>query len=432
MLKWAAFQYRNTYNLGDEIQTIATLQFTPEPSYRIDRDFLAQFTPQESEDVAIIVNGWFSHRPENFCVQPRITPLLISLHFSSCVGLGALGISATDALRQPAMIDYLNSWGPVGARDMATYELLRDLGVNAYFSGCLTLTLQRSSQCDQQDYILCVDVPDECVSYIRRRTDRPMILETAMNFRDTTPVARFLRAQELLDLYQRAHCVVTTRLHCALPCLAYDVPVWLLDTAPDQERFRGLNELVRHCDVASFLVGGTHFDFDRPEPNSHEHLALRQELASTVRSFVTNPTSFHVSRAHWAETHYKTLWSLYRDMRVRSDKAVADLALQQSEVIALRQEVARHAHEMMDVRECAARLGDQLAAIAARHQDVLTSRSWRLTAPLRHLKGALRALGAFLRRVARWGWNSTPIGVGVRCAADSARTLITRARAQSS
>src|SRR5262245_49734247 len=280
MLKWASFQYRNTYNLGDEIQTIAALQFTPEPSYRIDRDFLAQFTPPQNEDVAIIVNGWFSHSPENFCVQSRVTPLLVSLHFSRNVGTGALGISGTDALRQPAMIDYLNSWGPVGARDMATYELLRDLGVNAYFSGCLTLTLQRSPEFDQQDYILCVDVPDECVSYIRRRTDRQMILQTAMTFRDTRPVERFRSAQELLDIYQKAHCVVTTRLHCALPCLAYDVPVWLLDTAPDQERFRGLNDLVRHCDVSSFLTRGVHFDFDRPEPNSYEHLALRQELAS--------------------------------------------------------------------------------------------------------------------------------------------------------
>src|SRR5262245_27059938 len=144
MLRWAAFEYRNTYNLGDEIQTIAALQFTPEPSYRIDRDFLAQFTPPENEDVAIIVNGWISHSTENFCVQPRVIPLLISLHFSRSVGMGALGIRATDVLRQPAVIDYLNSWGPVGARDMATFEVLRDLGVNAYFSGCLTLTLQRS------------------------------------------------------------------------------------------------------------------------------------------------------------------------------------------------------------------------------------------------------------------------------------------------
>lgn len=126
MLKWAAFQYRNTYNLGDEIQTIAALQFTPEPSYRIDRDFLAQFTPPESDDVAIIVNGWFSHCAENFCVQPRLTPLLISLHFSSSVGLGALGISATDALRQPAMIDYLNRWAPSA---LAIWPLTSSFGI---------------------------------------------------------------------------------------------------------------------------------------------------------------------------------------------------------------------------------------------------------------------------------------------------------------
>jgi hypothetical protein len=426
--KWAAFEYRNTYNLGDEIQTIAALRFTPSPSYRIDRDFLAQFTPPENEEVAIIANGWFGHRPENLSVQPRVTPLMISVHFSNNIGLGTLGLSATDAIRQPAMVDYLNRWGPIGARDMATYKFLQRLGVNTYFSGCLTLTLQRSPEIKQQDYVLCVDVPDECISNIRRRTPREIILQSPGNFRETIPAARFERAGELLKLYQRAHCVVTTRLHCALPCLAYDVPVLLLDTAQDQQRFSGLNNFLRHCDVATFLAHRINFDFEVPEPNAHDYLGLRQELISTIHSFVANPGAFHASRGPSREAHYNTLWSLYRDIRCRNERAAADLVAReaevsalreeiarnaselrlregasQAEVSALREEIARNASELKVLREGVSRLTEQLGAITAVHEALLHSTSWRLTAPLRHLMRTSPTLHTILRRVVELG-----------------------------
>jgi hypothetical protein len=135
---------------------------------------------------------------ENFIVQPRVTPLLISVHFSNFVSFGQLGISGTEAIRQPPMIDYLNRWGPAVPPDMATYELLQGLGLDAYFSGCLTLPLQRSPKIERQDYILCVDVPDECISYIRQRTQRRIVIQTAANTRDTSPAARFERAHEQL------------------------------------------------------------------------------------------------------------------------------------------------------------------------------------------------------------------------------------------
>jgi hypothetical protein len=63
MHKWAAFEYRNTSNIGDEIQTIAALQFTPEPTYHIDRDFLSHLAHPKakkspSSQMAGTVSEW--------------------------------------------------------------------------------------------------------------------------------------------------------------------------------------------------------------------------------------------------------------------------------------------------------------------------------------------------------------------------------------
>ena len=39
---------------------------------------------------------------------------------------------------------YTEKYGPVGARDKETERLFKSKGIPAYFSGCLTLTLDKS------------------------------------------------------------------------------------------------------------------------------------------------------------------------------------------------------------------------------------------------------------------------------------------------
>ena len=47
-----------------------------------------------------------------------------------------------------------------------------------------------------------------------------------------------------MDKYARAELVITTRLHAALPCLAFNTPVILINKRFDNERFKGLYELL--------------------------------------------------------------------------------------------------------------------------------------------------------------------------------------------
>ena len=100
---------------------------------------------------------------------------------------------------------------------------------------------------------------------------------------------RCAKACRLISLYAHAKCVVTTRLHCALPCLALATPVLFINTAPDQYRLSGLIELMRSCTVDTFAAGSPDFDFDRPAPNSGAHMRLREALIARLETFVGAP-----------------------------------------------------------------------------------------------------------------------------------------------
>jgi hypothetical protein len=149
---------------------------------------------------------------------------------------------------------------PVGARDPATASRLKELGINAELVGCATLTLPRYD--GPRSGIYCVD---------HEGTGTPI----THNILRTLPVAdQWDLANALLETYRTAEAVYTSRLHVALPCLAFGTPVWLkradrrvfpsrfslledlgvrletlavADVAPWAERYRGF--LQRHLGI---------------------------------------------------------------------------------------------------------------------------------------------------------------------------------------
>jgi len=99
------------------------------------------------------------------------------------------------------------------------------------------------------------------------------------------------KAQQLLDLYATAGCVVTTRLHAAMPCLAYKTPVLLIDSAPDQTRFSGLSNLVHHCTADALCAGKTDYDVNEPPPNPTGYLQHRVQLSGRTTEFFRGITA---------------------------------------------------------------------------------------------------------------------------------------------
>jgi hypothetical protein len=283
--KFGLLIYDNTNNLGDEIQSIAARSLLPLVDYSIDRERLNNFSSSTGDKVAIILNGWFLHYPENWPPSESLWPLLISFHVTNWRGRG-IGLCATDFLFTEPVVKYLRAFAPVGARDIHTFDLLRKAGVETYLSGCLTMTLDRPAVQRDDDVVVLNDVSDTVAAYVQQRTAKRIITTQHRAYWERDVHKRFAEAERLLELYARASCVITNRLHCALPCLAYSTPVLLLDAEHDQARFEGALDLLYHCSGTAFISGEYQYDVNNPPLNSDRFLSYRADLVRRVRSFV--------------------------------------------------------------------------------------------------------------------------------------------------
>jgi hypothetical protein len=288
MTKFALLTY-STNNLGDEIQSIAARQFLPQTDFFVDRDDWTTDGSGPANTAKIILNGWFTHNPEKWPPPPFLSPCLISMHITRERHKPTTLTAPAVTLLQGKNLDYLRRHQPVGGRDLWTTSLLQQHGVDSYFSGCLTLAIGAGAMRDRRNFICAVDLPEASYRILLGRTRAPVL---RLNHSDTgggTFEQRCAKAGRLLSLYAHAKCVVTTRLHCALPCLALATPVLFINTASDQYRLSGLIELVRSRTVDAFAAQLLDFDFDRPTPNSGAHMPLRQALIARLESFFAAP-----------------------------------------------------------------------------------------------------------------------------------------------
>jgi hypothetical protein len=221
-------------------------------------------------------------------------------------------------------VDYFKRHEPIGCRSLATVDAFRKVGVDAYFSGCLTLTIERERVArTNQIYAVDVDpslyanlVPDHIkesvvhlsherlppdfslltkakwtAAYLGLRgiykwdSDGSVLRGAGERLNRLRHSSRVSRARQLLKLYSSAKLVITSRLHCALPCLALGTPVILLRRGIESDpRFAGLRELVRfHSDPSRPIK----IDWQDPEPNPDTYLfyakALRERCEGAVR-----------------------------------------------------------------------------------------------------------------------------------------------------
>jgi len=278
-----------TTNIGDDIQAIAAKRLLPKNSRHIDREFLADF--QSRAVVPTIVNGWFMHTGKAVGLHTHhtkkptkawppsssIDPLILSMHITG---------SAFADMFSPEGVEYFKAHAPIGARDYYTLKKFQEHGIPSYFSGCLTLTLDNPYKGKRNDIIYAIDISKECVEYIRSKTQSKVVEishgvpgNIARNHK-----ARLRYAQGLLNKYGRAKCVITSRLHATMPCLALQTPVLFFGS--DGGRFHGLAPLAHHCSCADFMNGNYDYDVDNPPENPHHYLKIRDDLIEMVENWV--------------------------------------------------------------------------------------------------------------------------------------------------
>jgi hypothetical protein len=284
-VRFAVLGFEGGDNLGDDIQSIAAERFLPRVDCLLPREGLDRPPPVEGR-VKLILNGWFIHDPRRWPPHPAIEPLFVSFH---------LRPSAPSRLRRWAPtpekrilgthVDYIRARAPVGARDRETEAMLRRHGVDAYYSGCLTLTLQPEGPRGAGPVVAC-DLAEPLLAELTDRCpDQPLVV--SHDERSDTPGAvRRDRAKTLLSLYESAKCVVTSRLHCALPCLAFGTPVLFIPAHSHPGRLQPALDLARSSTAEDFLARRDGFDPESPPPNPERHLPLAEALRRRCEDFV--------------------------------------------------------------------------------------------------------------------------------------------------
>lgn len=284
MTRFGLFEY-STSNLGDEIQSIAASQFLPRIDEFLDRDRTSSFSSRDGGRVKVIMNGWYSHAPENWPPSDDVDPLLVSVHLNSYYR-SPRGDMSAELMLSGAGLEYFRRNAPIGARDLTTLGAFRAAGVEAYFSGCLTLTLRRPEVERDPDLIVLNSVADDVRAKIEDATrGRKRIQAVSQLSTITSRVKRFKAALALLDTYARASFVVTSKLHCALPSLAFGTPVVLITSAADKTRFAGLGDFLRLASPNGFLRDPLPA-LDPPAPNKPDFLPVRDSLVRTAVAFV--------------------------------------------------------------------------------------------------------------------------------------------------
>ena len=172
-MKYGLLYYKDTDNIGDDIQAYAAARFLPRIDYFIDRENLESFVPSKKETVATIMNAWYVHDKFNFRISPYLRPLLVSMFFKSFPYED--GIVLGDKYINGSIKDTFKKYGPVGTRDMHTKKMMDRLGIDNYFSGCMTLTLEPLKNIKREDYIVVVGLSKKEISYIKKKTNRKVI-----------------------------------------------------------------------------------------------------------------------------------------------------------------------------------------------------------------------------------------------------------------
>lgn len=266
----------NTKNIGDYMQSLAAKQFLPKDFVYVEKEKVSEF--RCGEPTKVIMNGWYMWHPEKWPpTENNLVPLLTSMHFTP--------ITIKEMLQNGGK-EYLLAHGPVGCRDTDSCELLSKEGIDNYFSGCLTLTLGKNySYTGERKGVCFVDpyLPSLRIISNDSRRYYPLNALKAIFFylKDPKKISRiakipffnerhklltyfnasmfyhaysslfdddilfnadyithmvdaspndsqeslFKQTEALLAKYASSQFVVTSRIHCALPCTGVETPV---------------------------------------------------------------------------------------------------------------------------------------------------------------------------------------------------------------
>lgn len=217
-----SFQYAN---VGDYFQTFAIdhiydyMGIPKDQIVTIERHNLRTYN---GEPVVLPMQGWFGglKGDEIFPLSPKITPIYLGYH------------SITNSHYKDITSYKVNA--PVGCRDEATWAKMQENSIDSFISGCMTITMERRKNEPFNGKVFLVDAPEGIEKYIPPELKEQIEYVThevpvqLKNSSEEECIRLEILSRELLNRYRNeAVLVITSRLHCAGPCLGLGIPVIL-------------------------------------------------------------------------------------------------------------------------------------------------------------------------------------------------------------
>lgn len=325
-------------NIGDYIQALASSQYYPHVDGFLDRD--EDLNSYDEEPCKMIMNGWYMHNPQNWPPTGKIIPLFVAFH---------LNVLVREELTSSISVNYLKKHQPIGCRDTNTVDILTSAGIKAYFSGCMTLTLGKKYHNEEKDHttyivdpILSVDYglnniyqalrvivrhPLDIINLLKKdglhlhdgKNKLKKIVKTALYYKvyskmfskdiimNSTYIHHYVenknddfylldKAEQLVKLYAKARLVITSRIHCALPCLGLETPViYLREKADDYIstcRLGGIEDLFNMVEIndgdlqSNFKIDSVISSENYPV-NKDSWKVYAQELDKRCKNFIS-------------------------------------------------------------------------------------------------------------------------------------------------
>ena len=299
-MKYGIIVNINTDNIGDDVQSYAAEKLLPHLDAIVSRENMDEFYPPEEKYVSIFMNGWFMYNPLSWPPSPYLNVLPIAFHITPDIGQDIRFMWEGEGG------EWLKAHAPIGCRDISTKTILENNGIPAYFSGCLTLTIEPLKNCEYHGKVVLSDLPPEIVHFVMTRTKKETFyLSHTVNLtvKHSWDMRRNL-TEQLLKIYQGASLVVTSRLHSALPCLALGTPVLLVSSMLDNARIQTYLPFLHHTTPQDLLNGNFTYDFNLPVKNPSKHIEIAQSLRRRCKEFIDecekNP--FKEPRVDYEET----------------------------------------------------------------------------------------------------------------------------------
>ncbi len=290
-MKYGVLFNKNNMNIGDDIQAYATSRFLPSIDYFIDREHIDEFKTDDEKAVAVIMNAWYMWAKWNWPPSKYIYPHFVGFHYADHQLAHQIGTPVKFEFLDGLGKDYMNAYGPIGCRDKFTLNKLQEMGIDSYFIGCITLTLPKMPETkDKGTYICIVDVDkvarDKLVKMLGDKIEIREFSHDRPRQPDMSWDDRVKMIEERLTIYQNARCVISKRLHCVLPCLAMDVPVFLLKYLKDDIRFDPYYDLLHKASTAEFMADDYNYDFLNPPENKKAFIEIRDNIEKSCREFI--------------------------------------------------------------------------------------------------------------------------------------------------